>query len=121
MPPDAPSTGSAADHDIADQDIVDRDPVDHDGLDHDALAAAVRTHLSLVLDPPLPEDELAPDGRLVDDYGLTSLNRVLFLTSLCDDTGVPVSAFTEVDLARMVTVEDVVTAFATAARATVTP
>lgn len=78
--------------------------------DSDTIEAAVRANLAVVLDPPVPEDRLELDGRLVDDYGLTSLNRVLFLTAVCEETGISLSAFTEVDLARMGTVRDVVAA-----------
>jgi acyl carrier protein len=87
--------------------------------DSDTIEAAVRANLAVVLDPPVPEDRLELTGRLVDDYGLTSLNRVLFLTAVCQDTGISLSAFTEVDLARMVTVDDVVRALTRAAGLTV--
>lgn len=52
------------------------------------------------------------DRSMADDYGLTSLNKVLLLTSLCEDTGVGLGSFTEHDLARMRTLRDVVDAFA---------
>ena len=52
-------------------------------------------------------------GRdLADGYGLTSLNKVVFLMSTCDDTGVSVGAFTEPDVAGMHTLRDVVDALA---------
>jgi acyl carrier protein len=50
------------------------------------------------------------DLDMVDGYGLTSLNKVLFLMSACDDAGVSLSAFTEPDVARMRTLRDVASA-----------
>lgn len=46
------------------------------------------------------------------DYGLTSLNKVLFLMSVCGDTGVDLGAFTESDVAAMHTLADVISALA---------
>lgn len=45
---------------------------------------------------------------MVEGYGLTSLNKVLFLMAVCDETGVGLSAFTETDVAAMRTLRDVV-------------
>ena len=75
------------------------------------IEGAARANLARVLDDVRPE-QIDPDGELVNDYGLTSLNKVLFLTSVCEDTGVELSAFTEHDLARMHTLRDVVEALA---------
>lgn len=76
------------------------------------IEAAAREDLAKVLDPPaLPEAiELGVD--MADGYGLTSLNKVLFLMSVCDDTAVPLSSFTETDVAAMRTLRDVITALA---------
>jgi hypothetical protein len=49
---------------------------------------------------------------MADGYGLTSLNKVIFLMSACDDTGVSLAEFTEPDVAGMRTLRDVVTALA---------
>ncbi len=49
---------------------------------------------------------------MADGYGLTSLNKVVFLMSVCDDTEVSLSSFTEPDVAAMRTLRDVVTALA---------
>jgi len=49
---------------------------------------------------------------MTDGYGLTSLNKVLFLMAVCDETGVGLSAFTEADVAAMRTLGDVVAALA---------
>jgi hypothetical protein len=57
-------------------------------------------------------EELDLDLDLVDDYGLTSLNKVLFLTSVCENTGVALAHFTEHDLAEMRTLRNVTEALA---------
>lgn len=77
---------------------------------HAETETAARENLSLVLTIPVDPQDLDPDADLVKAYGLTSLNKVLFLTSLCDETGTELSRFTEHDLARMTTLRDVVEA-----------
>lgn len=54
--------------------------------------------------------DLRLEGDMSADYGLTSLNKVLFLTSVCEEAGVPLTAFTEHDLADMRSLNDVVDA-----------
>jgi acyl carrier protein len=71
---------------------------------------AARENLAVVLDTDAEADAFDLDRDLVDGYGLTSLNKVLFLTALCDDTGVSLSHFTEHDVARMRTLRDVIEA-----------
>jgi hypothetical protein len=44
--------------------------------------------------------------------GLTSLNKVVFLMSVCDETAVSLSSFTESDVARMRTLRDFINALA---------
>jgi acyl carrier protein len=56
--------------------------------------------------------ELALDADLVADYGLTSMNRVLFMISLCESLGVELSTFTEEQLAKLHTLGDVLAAMA---------
>lgn len=76
------------------------------------LEAVARDGLARVLESgPAPAD-LDPDLDMTDEYGLTSLNKVLFLMSVCDDTGVSLASFTEPDVAGMRTLRDVVTALA---------
>jgi len=76
------------------------------------LEAVARDGLAHVLESgPAPAD-LDPDLDMTDEYGLTSLNKVLFLMSVCDDTGVSLASFTEPDVAGMRTLRDVVTALA---------
>jgi acyl carrier protein len=74
------------------------------------IETTARDNLARVLDVDTAPDDLDLDVEMVDGYGLTSLNKVLFLMSVCDDTGVGLSAFTESDVARMRTLRDVVAA-----------
>jgi acyl carrier protein len=75
------------------------------------LEAVARERLAQLVDGVSP-DGLDPAADMAEEYGLTSLNKVLFLTSVCDDTGVGLANFTEQDLARMRTLGDVVAALA---------
>jgi hypothetical protein len=75
--------------------------------DLDTLA---RKTLSQVLrDHPDPAS-LDLGENLVETYGITSLNKVLFLTSLCKAADVGLDNFTEDDLAGMRTLGNVVDA-----------
>ena len=56
--------------------------------------------------------EVSLDADMVADYGLTSMNRVLFMISLCDSLGVALSTFTEEQLATLHTLNDVLAAIA---------
>lgn len=71
-----------------------------------------RENLARVLESGVTPDDLDLDGDMVGDYGLTSLNKVLFLMSVCDDAGVSVAAFTEPDVNAMHTLRDVTEALA---------
>ena len=76
------------------------------------IEAAAREDLARVLESgPAPAD-IDPDLDMADRLGLTSLNKVIFLMSVCDDTDVSLSVFTESDVAGMRTLRDVVTALA---------
>ncbi|MFJ9691414.1 acyl carrier protein [Kitasatospora sp. NPDC101183] len=79
---------------------------------HAETEAAARENLVLVLTSPIEPEAIDPDADLAGRYRLTSLNKVLFLTSLCDETGTELSRFTEHDLARMTTLREVVDAVA---------
>jgi hypothetical protein len=79
---------------------------------HAELETAARENLARVLDSGLAPGAFDLDTNMADGYGLTSLNKVLFLMSVCDDTGVSVSAFTEPDVAAMHTLRDVTSALA---------
>lgn len=75
-----------------------------------------RKCLAQVLDPEIAPEDIELDRTMVDEYGLTSLNKVLFMTAVCDATGVSVSHFTEHDLAAMRTLRDVVESLSRHAR-----
>lgn len=75
------------------------------------LEGTARDNLAALLDD-VPAHTIDMDRDMADDYGLTSLNKVLFLTAMCNDTGVALSHFTEHDLARMRTLRDVTDALA---------
>lgn len=74
------------------------------------IEAIVRDGLARVIEPGTKPSEINPDLDMADAYGLTSLNKVIFLMSACDDTQVSLAEFTEPDVARMRTVRDVVSA-----------
>lgn len=73
------------------------------------LEGIVRDRVAQVVDDVTP-DELDLTADLADEYGLTSLNKVLLLTGVCDDADVSLSHFTEQDLATMRTAGDIVAA-----------
>ncbi|EKX61596.1 acyl carrier protein [Streptomyces ipomoeae] len=75
----------------------------------DTIEAAARAALAEVLPKELPPEAIDPDADL-DHLGLTSLNKVLFLTSLCERVDVGLHHFTEHDLAAMRTLGQVVDA-----------
>lgn len=74
------------------------------------IEAIVRDGLARVIDPGTEPAQIDPDLDMADSYGLTSLNKVIFLMSVCDDTQVSLAEFSEPDVARMRTVRDVITA-----------
>ena len=83
---------------------------------HADIEAATRASLARVLDPGIEPADIDPDIDMADGYGLTSLNKVLFLMSACDEAGVSLSAFTEPDVAGMRSLRDVTSALARHAR-----
>ncbi|HEX9624655.1 MAG TPA: acyl carrier protein [Streptosporangiaceae bacterium] len=74
------------------------------------IEAVVRNGLAQVLESDTEPADISPDLDMAEVYGLTSLNKVIFLMSVCDDTNVSLAEFTEPDVARMRTVRDVVNA-----------
>lgn len=74
------------------------------------IESVTRATFGQIMD--LDPAELSLDAQLVADYGLTSMNRVLYLISLCDALGVALSTFTEEQLATLHTLNDVVDAMA---------
>jgi hypothetical protein len=80
-----------------------------------AIEAAARAGLASVLDTGLHPADFDLDLDLAGAYGLTSLNKVVFLMAACDDTHVSLAEFTEPDVAAMRTLRDVVSALAASA------
>jgi acyl carrier protein len=78
------------------------------------LQSIVSRNLAELLDVDV--DRIALDADLSAEYGLTSLNLVLLMTSLCEETGTPLFKFTDKDIANLRTPRDVVTLFAAAGR-----
>jgi hypothetical protein len=76
------------------------------------IERTARGCLAAAIDAAVPPAELRLEHDMVNEYGLSSLNKVLFMTAVCDATGVPVSHFTEHDLAHLRTLGDVVDALA---------
>lgn len=74
------------------------------------IEAAARDNLATVLPADLAPADLDLGRDMAADYGLTSLNKVLFMMSVCGDTGVDLGAFTETDVAQMRTLADVIAA-----------
>jgi acyl carrier protein len=74
------------------------------------IETTARDNLARVLESDLRPEDLDLDLDMADGYGLTSLNKVVFLMSVCDDTGVSLSEFTEPDVAAMRTLRDVTAA-----------
>jgi hypothetical protein len=74
------------------------------------IETAAREGLARVLASAVAPEDIDLDLAMADAYGLTSLNKVLFLMAACDDTGVGLSSFTEPDVAGMVTLRDVIAA-----------
>ncbi|HEX6467762.1 MAG TPA: acyl carrier protein [Streptosporangiaceae bacterium] len=76
------------------------------------IETAARDNLARVVEPAVAPEHLDLDLEMAEGYGLTSLNKVVFLMSVCDATGVALSEFTEADVAAMRTLRDVTTALA---------
>jgi len=56
---------------------------------------------------------ISPDGvdlsrRLVEDYGVTSLQLVMLVTSVCEACDIPLTSFTERDIAGMKRTQDII-------------
>ena len=74
------------------------------------IETAAREGLARVLATGLAPGDIDLDLAMADEYGLTSLNKVLFLMTACEETGVGLSSFTEPDVAAMRTLRDVIAA-----------
>ncbi|MFI6980912.1 acyl carrier protein [Embleya sp. NPDC050154] len=71
------------------------------------IETVARRNLAQVLESGVAPQDIDLDQDMVGTYGLTSLNKVLFLMSACDDAGVDLACFTEPDVAAMSTLRDV--------------
>ena len=78
----------------------------------DERETIARRDLAEVLENEVGPDDIGLDHDLSAQLGLTSINKVLLLTSLCEDTGIDLSRFTEDDLAGMTTLRTVLDALA---------
>lgn len=76
------------------------------------IESAAREALGRVLESDVLFTDIRLDQDMVSELGLTSLNKVIFLMSVCDETHVSLSAFTEADVAAMHTLGDVIDALA---------
>ncbi|MCY7364780.1 MAG: acyl carrier protein [Frankiaceae bacterium] len=77
-------------------------------------ASRVREEFARTVPEAAPGDpagaSLDMDADMADSYGLSSLDKVLFLTAICDTCHVSLATFTELDLAEMRSLGDVVAA-----------
>ncbi len=73
------------------------------------IESTVRADFVRVM-PEFSASDLDLSVDMVDRYGLSSLNKVLFLTSVCDSLEVSVATFTDGDLAGLHTLADVAAA-----------
>jgi acyl carrier protein len=62
----------------------------------------------LISAPAHAADAVDLDAELYGHYGLTSLNMVLLMTSVCEKTKTSLIHFTEDDIARLQTPRDIV-------------
>lgn len=73
------------------------------------IEPAVREALASTLRRPpgdAPTLDLAQDLKI--DYGLSSLDLIMMMSALCTETGVPLTAFDEDDIAKLQTPGDIV-------------
>lgn len=77
---------------------------------HEDIETVARNGLAVAIQSEVAAADLDLDAVMADTYGLTSLNKVLFLTSVCEDAEVSLAFFTEQDVARLRTLRDVVEA-----------
>ncbi|APE35880.1 hypothetical protein BOX37_20185 [Nocardia mangyaensis] len=75
---------------------------------HADIEDFTRRRLAALTVADVTPGELDPDVDLVPSYGLTSLNKVVLLTSVCRRAGVDLTLLTDDDLARMLTLREMV-------------
>lgn len=76
------------------------------------IESAAREALGRVLESDVLPADIGLEQDMAEELGLTSLNKVIFLMSACDGTGVSLSVFTEADVAAMRTLGDVIDSLA---------
>ncbi|CAI1115234.1 Uncharacterised protein [Serratia marcescens] len=72
------------------------------------LETIARQKLAATLVPPTEIGSLDAEANMRDVYGLTSLNKILFITSLCREMNIDLAGLTEDDLAHMHSLGDVI-------------
>ncbi|MEK9497620.1 acyl carrier protein [Photorhabdus sp. P32] len=72
------------------------------------LEIVARERLAASLTIPITAQAISLQENMSDAYGLTSLNKVLFITSLCNKMEIDLSRFTEDDLENMRTLGNVI-------------
>ncbi|MEV0464844.1 hypothetical protein AB0I30_28185 [Nocardia tengchongensis] len=75
---------------------------------HPDLEEFTRRRLAALSVAEVTPGELDPDADLVRTYGLTSLNKVVLVTSVCGQARVDLTVLTDDDLARMLTLREIV-------------
>ncbi|MBC8947262.1 acyl carrier protein [Xenorhabdus indica] len=72
------------------------------------LETIARQKLAASLSTDIDATQLNLKENMSDIYGLTSLNKILFITSLCNEMNIDLSNFTEDDLGNMQTLGNVI-------------
>ncbi|NNH68372.1 acyl carrier protein [Nocardia uniformis] len=75
---------------------------------HADIAEFTRRRLAALTAADVTPGELDPDVDLVRSYGLTSLNKVVLLTSVCRRAGVDLTLLSDDDLAQMLTLREII-------------
>jgi acyl carrier protein len=72
------------------------------------LETIARQKLAASLSTDIDATQLDLKENMSDIYGLTSLNKILFITSLCNEMNIDLSNFTEDDLGNMQTLGNII-------------
>jgi acyl carrier protein len=78
------------------------------------IAAIVQRCYRELLGPARRDRALDLRRRLFEDDGLSSLQLVTLVTTVCDEAGLPLTTLTEQDIARMKTPGDIIAIVQTA-------
>ncbi|MEU5978349.1 acyl carrier protein [Streptomyces sp. NPDC047315] len=77
---------------------------------HPDTETTARHHLATLLTHPVAPESIDLDAHLTHTYHLTSLNKILLLTELCEATETDPAHFTELDLQQFHTLRDITNA-----------